>query len=123
MIPNLDLIALACLYGSFIALILLIIIFFLLVMLFLSSSLALFSVFVGDLYDAYSVMSVYYEEVKAEIELGLCLMVYGVMGFGVDVVLGIKSLFRHQNLRINIRHQQMKVKEKWRFGFGMLDKL
>ncbi|KAA0038615.1 hypothetical protein E5676_scaffold455G005000 [Cucumis melo var. makuwa] len=124
MVPNLDLLALACLYGSFIALILLLVIFFLLIVLFLSSSLALFSVFVSDLYDAYSVMSLYYEDVKAEIELGLSLIMFGVMGFGVDVVLRTKSLLRQQNLILkNIRQQQMKVKEKWRFEFGMLEEL
>lgn len=116
MVPNLDLIALACFYGSFIALILLVIILIILVLFFLSSSLALFSVFVGDLYDAYSVVCEYYEEVKAEIELVACVMVYGVMGFGVDVVLGVKSLFRQQNLRFTTRLPQKKVKEKWRLG-------
>lgn len=117
MVPNLDLIALACVYGSLIALILLIIIFVVLVVFFISSSLALLSVLVGDLYDGYSVLCVYYEELKAEIELGVCLMVYGAMRFGVDIVLGIKSLFRQQNLRFSIRLPQMKVKEKW--GIGM----
>lgn len=87
----------------------------------LLSSLALFSVFLGDLWDAYSVVSQYYEEVKAEIELGVWLMVYGVIGVGIDVVFGIKSLFRQQNLRFTIRLPQMKVKEKW--GFGMHGKL
>lgn len=111
MVPNLDLIALAFLHGSFIALVLLVIIFVVLVVLLLSSSLALFSVFLGDLRDAYSVLSQYYEEGKAEIELGVWLMVYGVIAVGIDVVLGIKSLLRQQNLRFTIRLPQMKVKE------------
>lgn len=91
MIPNLDLILVAFLHGSFIACVLLVVISVILIGLLFSFFLTLFSIVIIDLYDVFSMCSMHYVTLKANLELGLVLILYIVMQQAVSLVLASKS--------------------------------
>ncbi|KAL4603407.1 hypothetical protein ACB092_10G122200 [Castanea dentata] len=90
MIPNLDLILVAFLHGSFIACVLLVVISVILIGLLFSFSLTLFSIVIIDLYDVFSMCSMHYVTLKDNLELGLVLILYMVMQHAVSLVLASK---------------------------------
>ncbi|GMN39950.1 hypothetical protein TIFTF001_009180 [Ficus carica] len=92
---NLELFLLAFLHGSFIATLLLLVVSLACITLFLSFSIGLFFVVVVDLLNVYPVISRYYEETKANLELGLVLIVCVLTNRVVGVSLVLKPFFEH----------------------------
>ncbi len=87
MIPNLDLVLLVVfLHGSFIASVLLLVVSVLLIGLLLAFSITLFSIVIIDLYHVFSMCSLHYVTLKANLELALVLILYIVMKYVVSLV-------------------------------------
>ncbi|KAB1204378.1 hypothetical protein CJ030_MR8G014171 [Morella rubra] len=91
MIPNLDLLLLAFLYGSFIACVLLAVLSVILLSLCLAFSVTLFSIVVIDLHYVFSVCSLHYITLKANLQLGSVLILYIIMRYSVPMVLASKA--------------------------------
>lgn len=91
MIPNLDLLLLAFLYGSFIACVLLQVLSVILLSLCLAFSVTLFSIVLIDLHYVFSVCSLHYITLKANLQLGSVLILYIVMRYSVPMVLTSKA--------------------------------
>ncbi|KAK7293860.1 hypothetical protein RJT34_16737 [Clitoria ternatea] len=86
MFPNLDLILLTLLHGSFVFLVLLIIIFIILLVLLIAFSLGLFSLFLFDLHHVSSPLSECFNMVKGDLELGTILILISLTHQLVDFV-------------------------------------
>lgn len=86
MVPNLDIILLAFLHGSFIAFVLLLLVFLIIILMLLASTLSLLSVIAIDLYAIFSICSPYFETVEADLHLGFVLILCMILRYGIAVV-------------------------------------
>ncbi|KAM4074549.1 hypothetical protein ACJW30_10G101900 [Castanea mollissima] len=111
MIPNLDLILVAFLHGSFIACALLVVISVILIGLLFSFSLTLFSIVIIDLYDVFSMCSMHYVTLKDNLELGLVLILYMVMQHAVSLVLASKRSVLNKIFQSNEKAQHVLIHE------------
>ena len=94
MVPNLDLILLAFLHGSFISFLLLLLLFLTLISLLLSFFLALFSILLIDSCHIYSLLSQYFGTLWANLQLGCKLILLALTHLFVTLVLALKPLFQ-----------------------------
>lgn len=106
MVPNLDLFLLAFLHYSFIAIILLLVISFMLIVLLLSFFLGLFSIVIIDLYDAsFPIVSWWFETTKANLQLGLVLIVCSFIIYVVEISLASKPVFERVISSFRVKSQ------------------
>ncbi|KAK7320788.1 hypothetical protein VNO77_30591 [Canavalia gladiata] len=87
MFPNLDLILLTLLHGSFVFFVLLLVIFIILSVLLIAFSLGLLSIFLFDLHQFSSVLSEYFKMAKDDLRLGIVLIILSLTHQAVDFVL------------------------------------
>ncbi|EOY29717.1 hypothetical protein QQP08_025948 [Theobroma cacao] len=90
MVPNLDLILAALLYGSFIACVLLVVAFVILITLLLAFSFSTFSIVFLDLYSVYSLLSRYVGSIEANLELGFLLLLCSLMRYAISAAMASK---------------------------------
>lgn len=86
MFPNLDLILLTLLHGSFVIFVLLVVILTILLVLLIAFSLGLFSVFLLDLHHFSSILSEYFRMVKDDLQLGVVLFLISLTHQALDFV-------------------------------------
>ena len=86
MFPNLDLILLTLLHGSFVIFVLLLVILTILLVLLIAFSLGLFSVFLLDLHHFSSILSEYFRMVKDDLQLGVVLFLISLTHQALDFV-------------------------------------
>lgn len=108
MFPNLDLILLTLLHGSFVFFVLLIVIFILFAILLLAFSLAIFSAFLLDLHHFSSVLSGYLEIVKGDLQLGMVLILLSLIHQAVDFASVSKPPFHKRKFdhKFEVKAQQ-----------------
>ncbi|KAJ6856572.1 hypothetical protein NC651_038270 [Populus alba x Populus x berolinensis] len=106
MVPNLDLILLASLYGCFIACVVGAIIFAILNALLLAFSLTLFSIAIIDLQDLFSFVSRFAVPLKENLKLGFALLVCTAMYYAIGAMMASKPLFERMvsEFRVKARH-------------------
>ncbi|KAI5556424.1 hypothetical protein BDE02_18G034200 [Populus trichocarpa] len=106
MVPNLDLILLAFLYGCFIACVVGAIIFAILNALLLAFFLTLFSIAIIDLQDVFSFVSRFVVPLKENLKLGFALLVCTVMYYAIGAMLASKPLFERMvsEIKVKARH-------------------
>lgn len=107
MVPNLDLILLAFLFGSFIACVLLAVIFVILIVLLLAFSLTLFSIVIIDLHDVYSFSSQYIVSLDENFQLGAALILYMLMYYAIHVILAWKPLLERKVSEFKVKAQHV----------------
>ncbi|PSS17816.1 Protein Tat like [Actinidia chinensis var. chinensis] len=112
MVPNLDLILLAFLHGSFISCILLLVIFLTLICLLLAFSIALFSIVLIDSYHIFSLVSLYFGTLRANVEMGFAIGVFTLMHFMVNAALDSKPLVEGMvaSFRLKAQHVMHQIK-------------
>ncbi|KAL3566252.1 hypothetical protein D5086_031667 [Populus alba] len=106
MVPNLDLILLASLYGCFIACVVGAIIFAILNALLLAFSLTLFSIAIIDLQDLFSFVSRFAVSLKENLELGFALLVCTAMYYAIGAMMASKPVFERMvsEFKVKARH-------------------
>ncbi|KAJ6957358.1 hypothetical protein NC653_039331 [Populus alba x Populus x berolinensis] len=106
MVPNLDLILLASLYGCFIACVVGAIIFAILNALLLAFSLTLFSIAIIDLQDLFSFVSRFAVSLKENLELGFALLVCTAMYYAIGAMMASKPVFQRMvsEFKVKARH-------------------
>lgn len=106
MVPNLDLILLAFIYGCFIACVVGAIIFAILNALLLAFSLTLFSIAIIDLRDLFSFVSRFAVPLKENLELGFALLVCTAMYYAIGAMMASKPLFERMvsGFKVKARH-------------------
>lgn len=86
MFPNLDLILLTLLHGSFVIFVLFVVILIMLLALLIAFSLGLFSLVLFDLHQFSSILAEYFKMVKGDLELGIVLVIISLTNQAVDFV-------------------------------------
>ncbi|GAV88690.1 hypothetical protein CFOL_v3_32112 [Cephalotus follicularis] len=111
MVPNLDLILLALLYGFFIAWVLLIVIFVIMNGILIAFSLTLLSIALIDLQYGFSLVSQYYLTMKPNLELGFVVVLYMVLYYATSLILASKPSFEHlvSNFKIKTIHVMNRI--------------
>ncbi|KAJ6862466.1 hypothetical protein NC652_039338 [Populus alba x Populus x berolinensis] len=106
MVPNLDLILLAFLYGCFIACVVGAIIFAILNALLLAFSITLFSIAIIDLQDLFSFVSRFAVPLKENLELGFALLVCTAMYYAIGAMMASKPVFERMvsEFKVKARH-------------------
>ncbi|KAM7490422.1 hypothetical protein LguiA_033343 [Lonicera macranthoides] len=95
MVPNLDLILLALLHGSFISCVLILVLFIILMALLLAFSIGALSIVVIDSFDLFSLISRYVATLRANIELGFILILVTAMHFIINAAIASKPWFNN----------------------------
>ncbi|KAI7993635.1 hypothetical protein ACSBR2_040369 [Camellia fascicularis] len=113
MVPNLDLILIAVLHGSFISCILLVFTFLMLICLLLAFSITLFSIVIIDSYDVFSMISLYFGTLRANVELGFVLVLFTLLHFMVNAGLASKPRVESMvaNFKVKARHVVDHIKD------------
>ncbi|XAR70868.1 hypothetical protein NMG60_11027902 [Bertholletia excelsa] len=112
MVPNLDLILLSLLHGSFISCILLLFVFVIMICLLLAFFITLLSIILIDSYDIFSTLSLYFHNLRANIELGFVLVLVTLVHVLVKGALASKPWFERvsADLEDKARHALDQVK-------------
>ncbi|KAM7493306.1 hypothetical protein LguiB_027915 [Lonicera macranthoides] len=95
MVPNLDLILLALLHGSFISCVLILVLFIILMALLLAFSIGALSIVVIDSFDLFSLISRCVATLRANIELGFVLILVTAMHFIINAAIASKPWFNN----------------------------
>ncbi|KAK8547412.1 hypothetical protein V6N13_098122 [Hibiscus sabdariffa] len=93
MVPNLELILLAFLYGSFIACLLLLASFLILITLLLTFSLSIFSIVFIDIFNVFSLFSQFLGSMEADVELGFLLILCIFFQYAIAAASASKPAF------------------------------
>jgi len=103
MVPNLDLILLAFLHGSFISCTLLVLFFVVLICLLLAISVTLFSILLIYSYDIFCWISLYSGAPRANVELGFVLLLCTLMHFRASLASKLSFEPAYTNIRAKAR--------------------
>ncbi|KAM7260416.1 hypothetical protein ACFE04_016157 [Oxalis oulophora] len=107
MLPNLELILVALLYGSFISCVMLIAIFVIMNSLLLAFSLILFSIVLFDFKDGLSLLRDQYSTiVEPSVKLGFSLILGLALLRGINVVSNSRESF--ENIKVKFRHDKLR---------------
>ena len=112
MVPNLDLILVAFLYGSLIACVILLAVFVILITLLLTFSFSIFSIVFIDSYIIFSLLSnEYVGSVEANLELGFVLLLYFLMRYAIAAALASKPSVDRlvSQLRLKAQHAMNRI--------------
>ncbi|KAB2027703.1 hypothetical protein ES319_D05G049800v1 [Gossypium barbadense] len=105
MFPNLELIFLASLYGSYIACVLLLASCLILITLLLTFSLSTFSVVFIDIFTIFSLFSQLIGSIKADVDLGFVLLLCMFLQYGIAGVSALKPSFHRLVFLLRLKLQ------------------